>query len=105
MLRRLVRKTLALAAASILFLLTIELLLSLWPGLLPPRLANHAFSKYGSFPGGIYFVDASDLKNGHHFDPTNLPTLASRLERKLRPRRPVSQARTARALVREEHSR
>lgn len=73
MLRRLVRTTLGLLAASILFLLTIELLLSLWPGLLPPRLANHAFSKYGSFPGGIYFVD---LETHMHFMRSQFETEA-----------------------------
>ena len=73
MLRKLVRTTLGLLAAVALFLLTLEALLTLWPGLLPPSLGNHAFSKYGSFhtvkinrmfidgvieaPGGAHFTE------------------------------------------------
>jgi hypothetical protein len=73
MLRKLVRTTLGLLAATALFLLTVEALLTLWPGLLPPSLGNHAFSKYGSFPGGIYYFDpVSDL----HFMRPNFETRA-----------------------------
>jgi hypothetical protein len=71
MLRRLVRTTLGLLAATALFLLTLELLLAAWPTLLPPRLGNHAYSKYGSFPGGIYFYEPESKL---HFMRSNFET-------------------------------
>jgi hypothetical protein len=48
---------LALGAALVLSLLCLELLLRSAPSLFPPRYLNHAFSRYGTFPGGIYFQE------------------------------------------------
>ena len=64
MARRIVRLTLGTATAGLLFLLTLEALLAVWPGVLSPRLGNYAFSKYGTFPGGIYYRDP---ESGIHF--------------------------------------
>lgn len=57
MLATLARGLLKLLVAVALFLGTLEIYLAVWPETLPPRLGNFAFSKYGSFPGGIYFHD------------------------------------------------
>jgi hypothetical protein len=73
MLRRLVRSTLGLLAATAIFVLTLEALLTVWPTLLPPSLGNHAYSKYGTFPGGIYF---RDLESKMHFMRSNFETRA-----------------------------
>ena len=73
MLRRLVRATLGLLAAASLFVLTLELLVAIRPTLLPPRLGNHAYSKYGSFPGGIYFYEP---QSALHFMRSNFETRA-----------------------------
>ncbi len=71
--RRLVRATLGLLAAASLFVLTLELLLAVWPTLLPPRLGNHAYSKYGVFPGGIHFYEP---QSALHFMRSNFETRA-----------------------------
>ncbi len=57
MLARLARGSLKLLVALVLFLGTLELYLAVFPDTLPPRLGNYAFSKYGAFPGGMYFYD------------------------------------------------
>lgn len=57
MLAALARGSLKLLLAVALFLGTLETYLALWPDTLPPELGNHAFSKYGAFPGGMYFHD------------------------------------------------
>lgn len=44
----------ALAGSALLALLLLELVLRLFPGLPGERLANYVWSRYGTFPGGIY---------------------------------------------------
>ncbi len=45
-------------ALSLLFALgLLEGVLRLAPGVLSPRLGNHVYSKYGVFPGGMYFLE------------------------------------------------
>ncbi len=39
-----------------LFLATLELILALWPGLLPPSLGNAVYGRYHCYPGGMYFA-------------------------------------------------
>lgn len=63
MLGTLLRTALKLAIALVLFLGTLEVYLTYWPETLPPRLGNYAYSKYGSFPGGMYFYDAASNMN------------------------------------------
>jgi hypothetical protein len=48
---------LAFGAVFAVSLLCLELLLRSAPSLFPPRYLNHAFSRYGTFPGGIYFEE------------------------------------------------
>lgn len=64
MFRRILRTVSGVLVGGAIFLLTIELVLALAPDLLPPRLGNYAFSKYGDFPGGMYFHDEA---SGIHF--------------------------------------
>ena len=73
MISRILRTTVKVALAAVLFLLTLELVLAFLPGLLPTRLANYAYSKYGSFPGGMYFRDA---ESGINFLRPNFDTEA-----------------------------
>ncbi|MDX1645490.1 MAG: hypothetical protein R3244_14145, partial [Thermoanaerobaculia bacterium] len=57
MLGTLARASVKLVVAAVLFLGTLEVYLAVFPDTLPPRLGNYAFSKYGAFPGGMYFHD------------------------------------------------
>ena len=55
--KRGLRRVRALLLSLVAVFLAVEITLRVKPDILGPRLGNHVYARYGTFPGGIYYYD------------------------------------------------